>query len=134
RGRGVSQEGGERWSERFADFSTCGGGTSVNGGAYDRASDPWVSFGGDGTAYQVSLSFNANDNTNAVLASRSTDGGLHWSDPWPVIRDSGNRDVSFAFNDKESVTADPATAGFAYAAWDRFVSPSGTSRSSIHGL
>ena len=131
---GVSHDGGHTWSETFPHFSTCAGGTAANGGAYDRASDPWVSFGGDGTAYQVSLSFNANDNTNAVLASRSTDGGLHWSEPWTIIRDSGNRDVAYAFDDKESVTADPTTAGYAYAAWDRFTSPSGTSRSSIEGL
>jgi len=42
--------------------------------------------------------------------------------------------VSYAFNDKESVTADPTTAGYAYAVWDRFVTPSGTSRASIEGL
>jgi hypothetical protein len=32
------------------------------------------------------------------------------------------------------VTADPTAAGFAYAVWDRFVSPGGTSRASIEGL
>jgi hypothetical protein len=130
----VSHNGGASWTETFPHFSTCAGGTAQNGGGYDRASDPWVSFGPDGTAYQVSLSFNANDNTNAVLASRSTDGGDHWSEPWTIIRDSGNRDVAYAFNDKESVTADALRPGYAYAAWDRFTSPSGTSRSSIEGL
>jgi hypothetical protein len=93
-----------------------------------------VSFGPDGRAYQVSLSFNANDATNAVLASTSANGGDRWSEPVTIIRDSGNRDSSFAFNDKESVTADPTAAGFAYAVWDRFVSPGGTSRASIEGL
>jgi hypothetical protein len=130
----VSHNGGGTWTRTFAHFSTCAGGTAQNGGAYDRASDPWVSFGPDGTAYQVSLSFNANDNTNAVLASRSTDGGDTWSEPRTIIRDSGDRDVSYAFNDKESVTADPLKAGYAYAAWDRFVTPSGTSRASIEGM
>jgi hypothetical protein len=130
---GVSHDGGGTWAETFPHFSTCAGGSAQNGGAYDRASDPWVSFGADGTAYQVALSFNANDAVNAVLASRSTDGGDTWSEPWTIIRDSGDRDVAFAFNDKESVTADPLTAGYAYAAWDRFVLPSGTSRASIEG-
>ena len=106
----------------------------ANGGDFDRSSDPWVSFGPDGTAYQVSLSFNATNNVNAVLASRSTNGGDTWSEPWTIIRDSGARDVSYAFNDKESVTADPTKPGYAYAAWDRFVTPSGTSRESIEGL
>src|SRR6266571_3337276 len=96
--------------------------------------DRWSDGGAHGTAYQVSLSFNAANNVNAVLASRSTDGGDHWSEPWTILRDSGERDVSYAFNDKESVTADPTTAGYAYAVWDRFVTPSGTSRASIEGL
>jgi hypothetical protein len=130
----VSHDGGTTWTERFPHFSTCAGGTAANGGAYDRASDPWVSFGPDGTAYQVSLSFNALSSVNAVLASRSTDGGDTWSEPWTIIRDSGDRDVAYAFNDKESVTADALMPGYAYAAWDRFVSPSGTSRESIEGL
>jgi hypothetical protein len=129
----VSHNGGATWTETFPHFSTCAGGTAANGGGYDRASDPWVSFGPDGTAYQVSLSFNALDSVNAVLASRSTDGGDTWSEPWTILRDSGDRDVSFAFNDKESVTADALTPGYAYAAWDRFVLPSGTSRANIEG-
>jgi len=130
----VSHDGGQTWTRTFPHFSICAGGTAQNGGAYERASDPWVSFGGDGTAYQVSLSFNAADAINAVLTSRSTDGGNTWSEPVTIIRDSGDRDVSYAFNDKESVTADPTTAGYAYAVWDRFVTPSGTSRASIEGL
>jgi len=130
----VSHNGGATWTRTYAHFSICAGGTVQNGGAYERSSDPWVSFGADGTAYQVSLSFNAADSVNAVLASRSTNGGDTWSEPWTIIRDSGARDVAYAFNDKESVTADPLTAGYAYAVWDRFVTPSGTSRESIEGL
>jgi hypothetical protein len=130
----ATHDGGATWTRTFPHFSTCAGGTAQNGGDFDRSSDPWVSFGPDGTAYQVSLSFNAANNVNAVLASRSTDGGGHWSEPWTILRDSGERDVSYAFNDKESVTADPTTAGYAYAVWDRFVTPSGTSRESIEGL
>jgi hypothetical protein len=131
---GVSHDGGLTWTRTYPHFSICAGGTAQNGGDFDRSSDPWVSFGPDGTAYQVSLSFNATNNINAVLASRSTDGGDHWSEPWTIIRDSGERDVSYAFNDKESVTADALTPGYAYAVWDRFVTPSGTSRESIEGL
>jgi hypothetical protein len=130
----VTHNGGLTWTRTFPHFSTCAGGTAANGGGYDRSSDPWVSFGADGTAYQVSLSFNASNNVNAVLASRSTDGGDSWSEPWTLILDSGERDVAYAFNDKESVTADALTGGYAYAVWDRFVTPSGTSRASVEGL
>src|SRR6266511_17602 len=129
----VSHNGGATWARTYPHFSTCAGGTAQNGGAYDRASDPWVSFGADGTAYQVALSFNALDSVNAVLASRSNDGGDTWSVSWTITRTSGDRDVAFAFNDKESVTADALKAGYAYAAWARFVLPSGTSRASIEG-
>src|SRR3989440_1419736 len=130
----VTHDAGLTWTRTFPHFSTCAGGTAQNGGDFDRSSDPWVSFGPDGTAYQVSLSFNATNNVNAVLASRSINGGDSWSAPWTIIRDSGERDVAYAFNDKESVTADALTPGYAYAAWDRFVTPSGTSRASIEGL
>jgi hypothetical protein len=130
----VTHNAGFTWTLTFPHFSICAGGTAQNGGDFDRSSDPWVSFGPDGTAYQVSLSFNALNNVNAVLASRSIDGGDHWSEPWTILRDSGERDVAYAFNDKESVTADALTPGYAYAVWDRFVTPSGTSRASLEGL
>src|SRR5262245_15832101 len=129
----VTHNGGLTWHETFAHFSTCAGGNAANGGNYDRASDPWVSFGPDGKAYEVALSFDAADSTNGVLASYSTDGGDTWSEPWTIIRDAGDRTTSYAFDDKEAVTADPSAAGYAYAVWDRFVTPSGTSRSSVLG-
>src|SRR5256885_1880314 len=94
----------------------------------------WVSFGPTGTAYQISLSFDANTARNGVLVSKSADGGDTWSEPTSLIRDSGNRDVSYAFNDKESITADPTNSNYAYAVWDRFTTPSGTSLASIEGL
>ena len=106
----------------------------ANGGDFDRSSDPWVSFGPDGTAYQVSLSFNATNNVNAVLASRSTNGGDTWSEPWTIIRDSGDRDVSTRSTTRSRSRPIRPKPGYAYAAWDRFVTPSGTSRESIEGL
>jgi len=130
---GVTHDGGTTWTRTFAHFSNCAGGNSSNGGNYERASDPWVSFGPTGTAYQISLSFDANTARNAVLVSNSTDGGDTWGEPISLIRDSGGRDSSFAFNDKESITADPTNPNFAYAVWDRFVTPSGTSLANIEG-
>lgn len=78
---GVSTDGGQSWSIRSAAFSRCTGGSSVNGGDYVRASDPWVSFAPNGVAYQVSLSFTGGvfepGSANAMLVSRSADGGLN---------------------------------------------------------
>ncbi len=130
---GVSHNGGATWSQTFPHFSLCAGGTPANGGDFERSSDPWVSFAPNGDAYQISLSFSFNTGENGVLVSKSTDGGDTWSEPITLIRDSGGRDSSFAFNDKESITADPTNPNYAYAIWDRFVTPSGTSLASLMG-
>ena len=50
-------DGGRTWVIRMAAFSRCTGGNVSNGADYPRASDPWVSFGPDGTVYQSSLVF-----------------------------------------------------------------------------
>jgi hypothetical protein len=130
---GVTHDGGRTWTRSFAHFSECAGGTSANGGDYERASDPWVSFAPNGDAYQISLSFDATTNRNGVLVSKSSNGGDTWSEPISLIRDSGNRDVGFAFNDKESITADPTNSNYAYAVWDRFTTPAGNSMANIEG-
>src|SRR6266702_5755224 len=119
----VSSDGGSTWTEPAPPhFSTCAGGTAANGGAYDRSSDPWVSIGPDGRAYQVSLSVNAAQTISAILASTSADGGVTWSEPATIQRDDSPD--HFVFNDKESVTADPFQAGTAYVVWDRSRFPS----------
>jgi hypothetical protein len=107
---------GLHWSRSFAPFSRCAGGTAANGGDYPRASDPWVDFAPNGDVYQASLSVNLQDVTTAVLVSRSADGGATWQQPVTLRRDTGD-----AFNDKESVTADPTDpAGRrVYVVWDR---------------
>jgi hypothetical protein len=117
-----STDAGATWTQSWPHFSTCAGGTEANGGAYDRSSDPWVSIGPDGTAYQVSLSVNTAQTISAILASTSTDGGATWSEPATIQRDDSPN--HFVFNDKESVTADPYHAGVAYVVWDRSRFPS----------
>ncbi len=124
----VSFDGGSSFDQVVIPHVTlCSGGTAANRGNYDRASDPWVSYGPSGIAYQLSLSFNdanppfdARDFDHALLASRSTDGGLTWSDPVVVIRDL----APTVFNDKQSITADPLDARYVYSIWDRLAFPS----------
>ncbi len=89
---GVSFDGGSTWTRNGARFSRC------SGGDYQRASDPWVSFGPDGTAWQIGLTFDGNGPNRAVLASRSGDGGRTWGDPVALVRDT---DPGLAL-DKES--------------------------------
>ena len=115
---GYSFDAGLTWTLTQAAFTHCTGGSAANGGDYPRASDPWVSIGPDGIAYQSAIAFSGDTfdagSTSAIVVSRSTDGGRTWSAPSTLIRDA-----STFFNDKESVTADPTRAATAYATWDR---------------
>ena len=120
----VSHDGGTSWSKSWPAFSICAGGTAANGGNYERSSDPWVSFAPDGTLHAISISFDRSTAHNAVLASRSTDGGNTWSDPKTLKEDNSNSGpLANLFNDKESITADPTLNGNVYAVWDRIESP-----------
>ncbi|MBA2560924.1 MAG: exo-alpha-sialidase [Propionibacteriales bacterium] len=114
-----STDGGATWAESFAAFSACSGGTGQN--AYERASDPWVTFDPEGNAYQISLSVSDRLATSAILVSKSTDGGATWDRPITLIRDTS----SLHFNDKQSITADPTRPGVVYAVWDRGTFPGG---------
>jgi hypothetical protein len=115
----VSHNGGLNWSTTFPAFSKCAGNSQ-----YERASDPWVSFAPDGTLHAISISFDRSTAHNAVLASRSTNGGTSWSPPQTLREDNSNSGpLANLFNDKESITADPVTDGNVYAVWDRIESP-----------
>ena len=114
----ASFDGGRTWSRSPLPFSRCGGGTAAQGGGFDRATDPWVAFGADGSAYAMGLattggSFTAGS-VNAMLVSRSADGGRTWGSPATLVSDT----TPF-FHDKNTITADPLDARFAYAVWDR---------------
>src|SRR5437868_14236355 len=109
---GYTFDGGATWARTPQPFSACAPG----GLKYERASDPWVSIGPDGTAYAISISFNQSNNSNAVGAAVSKDGGKTWQN-LNVIQANNEPSLQF-FNDKESVTANPIRAGVAYAVWD----------------
>jgi ELWxxDGT repeat protein len=115
-GAGVSFDGGLTWQEVVIP-----GITLVSGGQYQRAGDTWLSFAPNGDLYESTLAGNITQAShlapkeNAVLVSKSTDGGLTWGNPIPVIQD-GNSD---RFDDKDSITADPTNSNLVYAVWER---------------
>jgi BNR/Asp-box repeat protein len=124
-----STDGGQSWTTPpisaasntgQAKFSRCTGGNAANGGDYERATDPWVSFSPNGVVQQISLGINDSNVDNAVIASRSEDRGKNWDDPVVIKRDN---QANF-FNDKESLTANPHDSHFVYATWQRIVAPS----------
>jgi hypothetical protein len=110
---------GYHWGETPLPFSECA--APYYGGNVlptERASDPWVSIGPDGTAYSVSISFDENTFKNGIGAATSSDGGVSWHNQKFI---DFNADVGplTSFDDKESVTADPTAPGVAYAVWDQ---------------
>jgi hypothetical protein len=113
--RGISavySANGRDFHETTLPFSECApGGLPL----YARASDPWVSFGPDGTAYASGLGDDPARNASGVEAATSYDGGRTWRHATDLIDDPS---AEFA-DDKNSVTADPVRAGTAYAVWDR---------------
>src|SRR5215469_14146153 len=70
---GFSSDGGASWGETPLPFSVCTPNAVLDpftGAPYNRASDPWVSIGPDGTAYTVSLSAT---NTSAGVSGGNND-------------------------------------------------------------
>src|SRR5712691_10797722 len=117
-GVGVSSDGGKTWSDSTLPIDMCAPGTPSSLSFYQRASDPWVSFGPDGTAYASALAFDNVDNKNAVAAATSTDGGATWN----VLPIPGSVfTLSQQSTDKNATTADPTLPGTAYTVWDTLV-------------
>jgi hypothetical protein len=107
---GVSLDGGTTWQPVVIP-----GLTRCAGGIFQRASDPWLSFGSDGTLHSIALTTNTGrSQPTAMLVNRSLDGGLTWGQSTRVILDT----LPF-FNDKEIILADPTDPEHVYAAWGR---------------
>jgi hypothetical protein len=110
-----SDDGGNSWETVTAPaFSLC------TGGDFERASDPWVTFAADGGVYFMSLSVDVDPDPfagrDAMLVSKSTNGGQSWGPPVTLIDDTDPN----VLNDKNAMTADPTEALRAFAVWDRF--------------
>lgn len=120
----ASFDGGATWARSAVPFSVCTGGTVANGGDFERATDPWVTVAPDGVAYQMALGVTADifaaGSASGMRVARSTDGGRTWGAPVTLIRDGAS-----AFNDKNSITADPTNASYVYAVWDRLLATGG---------
>ena len=114
----VSRDGGRTWTRHLQPMSRCGGASAGSSADFDRATDPWVDIGLDGTLHLMGLGFSSASgqagSANAMLASRSTNGGRSWSEPAVLQRDG-----AAGFNDKNTLTADPTDARYVYAVWDR---------------
>lgn len=121
---GYSRDGGLTWAHSAPRFSRCAGGGGLgNAGDYQRATDPWLSFGPAGRLHAIAIGFDNSTARNAILAAFSDTGGATWSTP-RIVRFDNPRAVGNNFNDKETLTADPVNPALVYATWQRIVSPS----------
>ncbi|MBA3584254.1 MAG: exo-alpha-sialidase [Gemmatimonadetes bacterium] len=104
--------------------------TKCSGGAFDRATDPWVAISPNGDAYVMTLTFQdyPTFSTSILYVNKSIDGGLTWGPPIQLIR----TDSLFMFNDKNSMTADPFDSNYVYGIWDRSRFPS--DKRELHSL
>jgi hypothetical protein len=120
-GAAYTRDGGANWLQVVIPFARCSGAEPRSTGDYERASDPWISFGPDGTAHYMALVVDNTVSENAMVVARSTDGGAHWSLPVVIARSPAQDAVKRSvFNDKNTITADPHNARFVYATWTLF--------------
>src|SRR6266853_810701 len=103
-GFATSSNGGKRFTNGFLPSSTV---FATPAGVYPRASDPSVAFDAKHGVWIISwLGIKSPSGPVDVLVSRSTDGGLTWSNPVPVNTDGH-------FNDKNwTVCDDTASSPF----------------------
>ncbi|MEK8034072.1 sialidase family protein [Ideonella sp. DXS29W] len=111
-GFSTSQDKGKTWKRGFLPAITV---NSTPAGSYDRVSDPTVSYDAKHKVWMVSSLAIKDGSGKAVLTSRSTDGGLTWSDPVTVSTTNG-------FYDKNWIVCDNVESsphyGNCYTTWD----------------
>jgi len=118
-----SQDGGITWTPVNVPFTRCAGAAAGSTGDFERASDPWLSFGPDSALYSMALVFNDSDARNGMTVAKSLDGGATWSEPVVIkdlLADGGASPNVVQIHDKNTMTADPYHPGVVYATWTLF--------------
>ncbi len=117
-----TKDGGATWTLVSIPFTNCAGADPRDEVAYARASDPWISFGPDGTAYYMALVTDSSaSGRNGMAVAKSTDGGATWSQPTTIAASRARGAKSRAlFHDKNTITADPHDPNLVYATWNIF--------------
>jgi hypothetical protein len=106
----TSFDGGATWEEVvIPGLSECSGNDE-----FGRVADPWLAFASNEDLYSVALSGAdfGEPAAQAILVSKSTDGGRTWGDAVTVADDPGD--------DKPSIAADPDDPCLVHVGWTRF--------------
>lgn len=115
-----STDGGLTWRRsQPPEVSLCNGASPGEPGAYGRVTDPWLAQARGGNVYLATLSVDIDMATpfgvarEAILVTRSRDGGATWEAPVAVVADHDPAEL----NDKPSLTVHPDEPGRLYAVW-----------------
>lgn len=126
-----TRDGGATWTQVVVPVGTICSGS----GDFERATDPWVSFGPTGWAHAMSLVTDSDPvasggfGDNGMTYNRSKDGGQTWEAAIYLKVDTDPRFL----NDKNAITADPNDADYVYAVWDRLATPRGQTAAAPQG-
>ena len=120
-GGAYTLDGGATWTALEVPFTRCSGGSPGTTGDYQRASDPWLTFGPDGTVHLMALVSDGSTSRNGMAVARSIDGGASFSAP-VLIADhpAESPRARSLFHDKNTMTADPHDPDRIYATWTLF--------------
>jgi hypothetical protein len=110
-GWATSTDGGTTWSHGFLPGLTTGNGS----GPYSAASDPAVAYDAKHGVWMIATLPIANNETPAVVVSRSTDGGFTWDDPVSVGANVDSSDKNWIVCDSTSTSP---YYGNCYVEWD----------------
>lgn len=129
----VTFDGGDSWDTVVPpDVTEC------SGGAFDRASDPWVSFAADGDLYLMHLVLDVEPpedkpggiaGRNGMMVQKVPAAALTDDDLAPEEIEAPQliaEDTDGNLHDKNTLTADPVDENAAYAVWDFLDLPEGT--------
>jgi hypothetical protein len=108
-GWATSTDGGATWANGFLPNTT-----SFAGGAYARISDPSIAYDAKHDVW-IANTLGLQNVGQSVLAHRSTDGGLTWSNPILIDGPGDGYDKNWIACDN---TASSPYYGNCYAAWD----------------
>lgn len=121
----ASFDGGKTWTNTILPGLNFMTGATGRLSIMDAAGDPALAFGPNNTVYYANLVFSRLSDASGIVVSVSRDGGLTWGPPSIIRTDGvdaqGNPLPTPYFNDKEWVTADPAS-GKVYVTWTLFTS------------